>query len=201
MLVNIYESVFDVKYFSYSTWFYTEPHNLAMEYKTWLKTQLDELGMTPTTLAREYETLGINQPTILRMVNGTTKNPSIDVILRVGQAISHARAARGLPPADYLVGKDLKPLSDRVSVEAQTLPRRIQLIVKTIAQQRHNGPLLSAIEAMLDAASTTPRFRRDSDAQPLNLATVDPAFGPPPNVQIDTSPKTRTYGTKKSKRI
>lgn len=143
------------------------------DYKTWLTRQLAELGMTPTELARQFEHLGINQPTVLRMASGATKNPSIGATNRVGEAIYLARKAKGLPAETYSAHQPaVAPASPQV---APVLPLRVRDIINSILELRTNAHLLTAIEKIILLAQAQASSTTTKKAAPLNdrhLATL-----------------------------
>lgn len=82
-----------------------------MEFKDWLKQQLDELGMDPTGLARLVDKL--NQPTIQRVLSGETPNPRIGTVTKIKAAVAIARENAGLSapkdPSFQAEEQDLPP--------------------------------------------------------------------------------------------
>lgn len=83
----------------YSTFSYAIPHNQAMEFKEFVRSQLEEIGIDPTELCRHAKDL--NQPTVQRILSGETPNPRMATVNKINEAISRARLAYGKPISPY----------------------------------------------------------------------------------------------------
>ena len=99
-----------------------------MNFRDWLKSRLDEFELSPTELARQSGD-AVNQPTIQRILKGTTASPKEGTINAVVSALNIVLRKRGISPLSY-IQHDAKRVESEPSnfEQAPTLKGRVPLI-------------------------------------------------------------------------
>ncbi len=118
---------------SYSTRDNSETHNSEMEYRDWLLDKLMSVGANPTDLA-DVSDGKLNQPTIQRILKGTTPNPRIRTVKEIEVAL------KNLGVADtnfYAIGNVIDSTSRRIDEKSTAvLPLTAEIKPKSARERR-----------------------------------------------------------------